>query len=238
MIASLQYAIDYRPYILKNNKAKKTENVKRVNETANFDSYKDFGKKASNNSPQLLKAKDEKVVGFMRSVANSVNDMKFSVKTLNRSISRFESNYYEDDELVKEFIDEDIDELVNALNKSFRGTLSTELTGENVNNYLGTIQQAVASNIDIINDLGIDIVSGKVVKDGSLKNYDNIKSKASRYSEMLNTINDATNKMLSKSIYEQVKFKDMKLFVNYSYDSTTEKTFELFSEGIVLDIVI
>ncbi len=237
MIANLQYAIDYRPYILKTDKNEKVERTK-VGKPADLEAYKEFDKKQVNSAPQLLKANGEKVVSYMRSLANSVNDMKFSVKTLNRSITRFESDYYEDDELVKEFIDEDVDELVNALNKSFRGTLTTELSGENVTDYLGTIQQAIASNMEIVNDLGIDIVGGKAVKDDSLRNFDKVKGNASKYSEMLQEINGATNKMLSKSMHEQVKFNDMKLFVNYSFDSNTAKQFELFSEGIVLDIAI
>ncbi len=237
MIANLQYAIDYRPYILKTEKTDKVERTK-VGKPADLEAYKEFDKKQVNSAPQLLKANGEKVVNYMRSLANSVNDMKFSAKTLNRSITRFKNDYYEDDDLVKEFIDEDVEELVNALNKSFRGTLTTELSGDNISDYLGTIQQAVASNINLVNDLGIDIIEGKAVKVDSLKNFDNVKENADKYSEMLQQINGATNKMLSKSMHEQVKFNDMKLFVNYSFDSNTAKQFELFSEGIVLDIAI
>ncbi len=238
MIASLQYAIDYRPYILKNEKTDKVERTRKVGKPTDLQAYKEFDKKQMNSAPQLLKANGEKVVNYMRSLANSVNDMKFSSKTLNRSITRYESNYYDDDELVQEFIEEDTDEFINALNKTFKGNLTTELSGENLTDYLGTIQQAVASNIDILNDLGVDITEGKAVKVDSLKNYEKVKENASQYTEMLQQINEATNKMLSKSMHEQVKFNDMKLFVNYSFDYNTEKTFELFNEGIVLDIAI
>lgn len=237
MIAQLQYAIDYRPYILDVNKNKKVDKATRVGKPT-----ENTGDKEAVNSvksaPQLLKANNENVVNYMRTLASSVNDMKFSVKTLNRSITRFNSNYYDDDELVKEFIDEDIDEFVKALNSSFKGTLTTDMASENLSKYLGTVQESLASNIDLLDDLGIEISGGEAHKVDSLVNLDNIKSKSKRFTNMLGQINDATNEMLGKSIYEQVKFNSMKNFVNYSFNSSTEKTFELFTEGLVLDIAI
>lgn len=237
MIAHLQYAIDYRPYILDVNKDRKVDKATRVGKPV-----ESSAEKATNSTvksaPQLLKANNENVVNYMRTLASSVNDMKFSVKTLNRSITRFNSNFYQDDDLVKEFINEDIDEFVKALNSSFKGTLTTDMASENLSNYLGSIQQAIASNVDLLDDLGIEISGGEAYKVESLVNYDNIKDKSKRYTNMLGQINDATNGMLSKSIYEQVKFNSMKSFVNYSFNSSTEKTFELFTDGLVLDIAI
>ncbi len=237
MIAHLQYAIDYRPYILKNNKTKDVEQSSKVGKPAAV-STTNTAIKQVNSAPQVLKANSQEVVSYMKTLANSVNDMKFSVKTLNRSITRFESNFYKDDELVQEFIDEDVDEFVKALNSNFKGTLSTELSGEKLNNYLGSIQQVVASNMDIIEDLGIDIKKGEAKVSDSPKNFDKIKKNAKKYSEMFSQVNDITNEMLSKSIYEHVKLNDMRHYVNYSFDYDTQKTFELFSEGIVLDIAI
>ncbi len=237
MIAHMQYAIDYRPYILKNNKTKDVEQSSKVGKIASTSTTNNAIKQV-NSAPQVLKANSQEVVNYMKTLANSVNDMKFSVKTLNRSITRFENNFYKDDELVQEFIDEDVDEFVKALNGNFKGTLSTKLSGENLNNYLGSIQQVVASNMDIIEDLGIDIEKGEAKVAPGPKNFDKIKKNAKKYSEMFSEINEVTNKMLSKSIYEQVKLNDMKHYVNYSFDYDTQKTFELFSEGIVLDIAI
>ncbi len=237
MIAHLQYAIDYRPYILKNNKTKDTEQTSKVGKVA-ATSTTSNAIKQMNSAPQVLKANSQEVVNYMRTLANSVNDMKFSVKTLNRSITRFESNFYKDDELVQEFIEEDVEEFVKALNSNFKGTLSTELSGENLNDYLGSIQQVVAANMDIIEGLGIDILKGEAKVSEGPKNFDKIKKNAKKYTEMFEQINDVTNNMLSKSIYEQVKFNNMKHYVNYSFDYDTQKSFELFSEGIVLDIAI
>ncbi len=237
MIAHLQYAIDYRPYILKSEKTKDVEQSSKVGKPAAVSTTSDVIKQV-NSAPQVLKANSKEVVSYMRTLANSVNDMKFSVKTLNRSITRFENNFYKDDGLVQEFIEEDVEEFVKALNSNFKGTLATNLSGENLNNYLGSIQQVVAANIDIIEGLGVDIEKGEAKVSENPKDFGKIKKNAKKYSEMFEQINDVTNKMLSKSIYEQVKLNDMKHFVNYSFDYDTQKTFELFSEGIVLDIAI
>lgn len=238
MVASLQYAIDYRPYILKNEHETMMNSIIKVGKPVDVSKYSKFNNITLATQPQRLKANSKDVVNYMKILANSVNEMKFSAKTLKRSISRYENNYYKDDDLVKEFIEEDADEFINALNNNFRGTLSTDLTNESMNDYLGGIQELVASNMDIINDLGIDIEKGKAIGVPKIRNFNSIKNNSRRYVKMLDTINENINKVLSKSIYEQIKFDDMKLFVNYSFDTDTEKTFKLFNEGIILDTAI
>ncbi len=237
MIANLQYAIDYRPYILKKERNQKPAAAKKVGQIAEVNNDKQ-NNNLPKSAPQLLKANTDNVVNYMKTLANGVNDMKFSAKTLNRSITRFSTNYYKSDELVQEFIDEDVEELAKALNTSFKGKLSKGVTSENLNNYLGKLQQTISENMDILNDLGIDIVNGKAVVDSKPKNFNKIKKNASKYSEMLGQINETTNEMLSKSIYEQVKVQDLKLYVNYSFHGSKEKTFDLFNEGIILDLAI
>lgn len=240
MIASLQYAIDYRPYILKGNKDKavdKTEEVRKAGKPSDLSANMESAK-SKNPAPQLLKANDNKVVDYMRTVANSVNDMKFSVKTLTRSVSRYATDYYKNDELVKEFIEEDVEEFARALNSNFRGSLSTELSSGNIDDYLGKIQQSLATNMNLISNLGIEIENGQAVVAGKPKDYDKIKENIDEYVDMFSEINDTTNEMLSKSIYEHVKFRDMKLFVNYNFNSDRKQSFELFTEGIVLDVAV
>lgn len=242
MIANLQYAIDYRPYILKNGRSKGTSKSNKLGKTEKQvdikNIYKNNDMNTKDQNPHLLKANDSKVVDYMRTVANSVNDMKFGVKTLSRSLSRFETDYYKDDDVIKGFIEEDIEEFTRTLNNNFRGTLSTEISSGNIDNYLGKIQQSIATNMDLINNLGIDIEGGKAVTNSKGIDYDKIKENVDSYVDLLSEINDTTNDMLSKSIYEQVKFNDMKLVVNYNFNYDTEKTFELFNEGIVLDVAV
>ncbi len=237
MIANLQYAIDYRPYILKKGKTEKASATNKVGKIAEVTNEKQ-NNNLPKSAPQLLKANTDNVVNYMRTLANGVNDMKFSAKTLNRSITRFSTNYYKSDELVQEFIDEDVEELAKALNTSFKGKLSKGVTSENLNDYLGKLQQTISENMDLLNDLGIDIVKGDAVVSDKPKNFNKIKKNASKYSEMLDEINETTNSMLSKSIYDQLKIDDLKLYVNYSFHQSKEKTFDLFNEGIVLDIAI